>query len=74
MKKCLLILLLFLACQEEEVDPRAGRGCLTGVLKGTTARMTIRCCTYDEFKTGSHFYPNWTNFTGHKWEKCDDCN
>lgn len=77
MKHAVIILLLLLACKEEDPAPSAGtdKGCLTGVKSGT--RQLIRCSTYAEFTAGSNVSrggtSSWNLYTDHKWEKCSQC-
>lgn len=77
MKKIIAVaLLLFaLSCSDEE---ESNIGCLTGILKGTNYRVTIRCCTRQEYLAGNNVNAggtsNWTDYTSHDWEKCSACN
>lgn len=70
----LLVLFSLAGCQEEEVSDK---GCLTGIRKGESERVLIRCCTYQEYAAGSNVAAggtaSWANYTEHKWEAVADC-
>jgi hypothetical protein len=72
----ILILALAVSCNNEEPGPQMG--CQTGILKGgSTARVTIRCCTKEQHQAGDNTKIGGTNlFTYYsqvKWEAIDKC-
>jgi hypothetical protein len=76
--KNLLIILLFAAamgCKEEDT---VQMGCQTGIYKGATVRVFIRCCTQEEHLAGNNPAAGGstllTYFTSVKWAPIDDCN
>lgn len=76
MKHVILILALaFFSCSDDD-DP-TDKGCLTGVPKGQTERILIKCSTHDQYLAGSNTGAGgtsaWDSYSGHKWEKCGDC-
>lgn len=66
------------ACSEDdEPESKSKVRCLTGVnIDGD--RVFIRCATKEQYMAGNNVSQggtaNWTNFTGHQWEECDNCN
>jgi hypothetical protein len=73
MKILILVLLLF-ACSE---DTTVQMGCQTGIIKGTTIRVAIRCCTKEQHSAGNNVAKggtaNFTDFTSIQWVPIDDC-
>ena len=71
----IMFLVSLFSCSEDE--PETLQGCLTGVHKLGTDRELIRCCTREEYLAGSNVNAggtaNWSNYTKHQWEKCDQC-
>ena len=85
MQKLITILLitaasLVLGCDNN--DPGPQKGCLTAIPKvGAPDRIFLRCCTQEEFNSGSNVAAGgtagWDNYTGHQWvavSSCDKCN
>lgn len=74
MKKIIFILLLFCSCEEEEVTDL---GCQTGIYKGTTDRVFMRCATRQQYMAGDNVNAGGIsysrNYDHQKWEKCDRC-
>jgi hypothetical protein len=70
----ILIAGLSVGCSEKQ-DP-TNQGCLTGV-NSDGNRVLIRCCTKDQYLAGSNVNAGgtaiWPNYSGHKWESCQDC-
>ena len=76
MKTILLaaLLLIAVACSENET---VQMGCQTGILKGTTTRVTIRCCTQEEHFAGDNVANGgtklFTYYSNVQWQPIDDC-
>jgi hypothetical protein len=74
--KIISICLLLLICSCSEDDPGVQMGCLSGVTGGGD-RITIRCCTKQEFQAGSNVNAggtaNWNLYTQHQWKAVSDC-
>jgi len=74
MKAIAIILLLLLSCGSPDDSEM---GCQTGVIKGTSIRVTIRCCTENQHEAGNNVTrggtANFTDFTNVKWVPINDC-
>lgn len=66
----------FVSCSEDD-EPKKEVKCLTGV-NNDGDRVFIRCATKEQYLAGNNVAQggtaNWTNYKGHKWEECDNCN
>jgi hypothetical protein len=79
MKKLFYILLVIAAmsCADEDT---VQMGCQTGILKGTTQRLYIRCCTREqhlaganEAAGGSAAVSSYSNLEWTAIDKCENC-
>lgn len=70
----ILFVFMFIGCAKD--DPGPQMGCLTG-LTGNGTRVTIRCCTKEQFQAGSNVNAggtsNWSTYTSHEWKAVSDC-
>jgi hypothetical protein len=75
MKLFFAILFVCLACSDD--DESSNIGCQTGIPKGSTDRVLIRCSTQQEHLAGNNVnaggLSTFTNYTQHQWAKCGDC-
>lgn len=71
----IIVVLSLSGCDDEPEGPQMG--CLTGVVKGGTSRVLIRCCTKEEYLAGGNVNAggtsNWSNYESHQWVKVDKC-
>lgn len=74
-RSLLLVAIVLCGCNKDEEESNIG--CQTGVPKGASYRVLIRCCTQQQALAGNNVKAggtaNWTDYTDHKWEKCADC-
>lgn len=74
MKKYIVVLLFVIGCSETEKELI---GCTTGIPKGETERVLIRCSTKKQFLAGNNTSQGgisyWNSYTGHKFEECSNC-
>lgn len=76
--RTLLYTLLFIAAMSCKDDDEVQMGCQTGIPKGGTTRVYMRCCTEKEHQAGSNTSEggttDFTLYNSVQWTSTKNCN